>query len=182
MQQLTHIHTHPHCKHTPVFLSLVNRCRRKLTPTLAEGAVGSTSSLTDRGLQRRGCSYKHYCFTAVQLVCADVSLRAATSCKLGQRHATCTHSASLRSIVKLTGYMVFIILLSCDVGVCVCVCRFQSEGMCTDLRKFINGPSTYLSLPEELKSAMEAITYIAEALQAEKDYEAVRPLISKTFL
>lgn len=45
--------------------------------------------------------------------------------------------------------------------------------MCTDLRKFIDGPSSYLTLPEELKSAIEAITYIAEALQAEKDYEAV---------
>lgn len=45
--------------------------------------------------------------------------------------------------------------------------------MCTDLRKFIDGPSTYLTLPHELKSAIEAITYIAEALQAEKDYEAV---------
>lgn len=53
--------------------------------------------------------------------------------------------------------------------------------MCTDLRKFIDGPSTYLSLPDELKSAMEAITYIAEALQAEKDYEAVNPLVPNPF-
>lgn len=53
------------------------------------------------------------------------------------------------------------------------LCRFHPEGMCTDLRKFIDGPSTYLTLPDELKSAIEAITYIAEALQAEKDYEAV---------
>lgn len=51
--------------------------------------------------------------------------------------------------------------------------RFHSEGLCTDMRKYIDGPSSYLSLPEELKSAIEAITYIAEALQAEKDYEAV---------
>lgn len=59
---------------------------------------------------------------------------------------------------------------------CECVfvmCRFQPEGMCTDLRKFIDGPSSYLTLPDELKSAIEAITYIAEALQSEKDYEAV---------
>lgn len=55
----------------------------------------------------------------------------------------------------------------------VFLCRFHSDGLCTDLRKFIDGPSSYLSLPEELKSAIEAITYIAEALQAEKDYEAV---------
>ncbi|XP_034532449.1 cholinergic receptor, nicotinic, beta 1 (muscle) like isoform X3 [Notolabrus celidotus] len=52
--------------------------------------------------------------------------------------------------------------------------RFHPEGMCTDLRKFIDGPSSYLSLPEELKSAIDSITYIAEALQAEKDYEALR--------
>ncbi|KAM6949307.1 acetylcholine receptor subunit beta [Aplochiton taeniatus] len=52
--------------------------------------------------------------------------------------------------------------------------RFQSEGMCTDLRKFIDGPSHYLTLPPELKSAIGAITYIAEALQAEKDFAALR--------
>lgn len=51
--------------------------------------------------------------------------------------------------------------------------RYQPDGICTDLRKFIDGPSSYLALPDELKSAIEAITYIAEALQAEKDYEAV---------
>ena len=45
--------------------------------------------------------------------------------------------------------------------------------MTTDMRKYIDGPSSYLTLPDELKSAIEAITYIAEALQAEKDYEAV---------
>ncbi|KAM4611909.1 acetylcholine receptor subunit beta [Polymixia lowei] len=52
--------------------------------------------------------------------------------------------------------------------------RYQPEGMYTDLRKYIDGPSTYLTLPDELKSAIEAITYIAEALQAEKDYEALK--------
>lgn len=52
--------------------------------------------------------------------------------------------------------------------------RYQPDGLCTDLRKFINGPSHYLTLPPELKSAVEAICYIAEQLQAEKDYEAVR--------
>ncbi|XP_037336277.1 acetylcholine receptor subunit beta isoform X1 [Pungitius pungitius] len=52
--------------------------------------------------------------------------------------------------------------------------RFQPEGMCTDLRKFIDGPSSYLTLPDELKSAIDAITFIAEALQAEKDFEALR--------
>ncbi|XP_054457683.1 acetylcholine receptor subunit beta [Anoplopoma fimbria] len=52
--------------------------------------------------------------------------------------------------------------------------RFHPEGMITDLRKFIDGPSSYLTLPDELKSAIGAITYIAEALQAEKDYEALK--------
>ncbi|CAL8376494.1 unnamed protein product [Boreogadus saida] len=52
--------------------------------------------------------------------------------------------------------------------------RYQPEGMTTDMRKYIDGPSSYLTLPDELKSAIEAITYIAEALQAEKDYEALR--------
>nr|XP_057921922.1 acetylcholine receptor subunit beta [Doryrhamphus excisus] len=52
--------------------------------------------------------------------------------------------------------------------------RFQSEAKSSDLRKYIDGPSTYLALPPELKSAIEAITYIAEALQAEKDYEALK--------
>ncbi|KAM8881362.1 acetylcholine receptor subunit beta [Synchiropus picturatus] len=52
--------------------------------------------------------------------------------------------------------------------------RFHSEGMCSDMRKFIDGPSSYLTLPDELKAAIDAITYIAEALQAEKDYEALK--------
>ncbi|XP_029310749.1 acetylcholine receptor subunit beta isoform X1 [Cottoperca gobio] len=52
--------------------------------------------------------------------------------------------------------------------------RFQPEGMCTDMRKFIDGPSSYLTLPDELKTAIDAINYIAEALQAEKDDEAMK--------
>ncbi|XP_053089659.1 acetylcholine receptor subunit beta isoform X2 [Pangasianodon hypophthalmus] len=52
--------------------------------------------------------------------------------------------------------------------------RYQPDGLCTDLRKFIDGPSHYLTLPPELKSAVEAICYIAEQLQAEKDYEALK--------
>ncbi|XP_048885323.1 acetylcholine receptor subunit beta [Brienomyrus brachyistius] len=52
--------------------------------------------------------------------------------------------------------------------------RYQSEGLCTDLRKFIDGPSSYLTLPPELKSAIDAIVYIAEQLQAQKDHEALK--------
>ncbi|XP_026123012.1 acetylcholine receptor subunit beta-like isoform X2 [Carassius auratus] len=59
--------------------------------------------------------------------------------------------------------------------------RYQPDGPCTDLRKFIDGPSHYLTLPPDLKAAVEAITYIAEQLQAEKDYEAVS-LFAITFI
>uniref|UniRef100_A0A8C2AZV7 Cholinergic receptor, nicotinic, beta 1 (muscle) n=1 Tax=Cyprinus carpio TaxID=7962 RepID=A0A8C2AZV7_CYPCA len=52
--------------------------------------------------------------------------------------------------------------------------RYQPDGPCTDLRKFIDGPSHYLTLPPDLKAAVEAVTYIAEQLQAEKDYEALK--------
>ncbi|KAM9501506.1 acetylcholine receptor subunit beta [Clarias gariepinus] len=52
--------------------------------------------------------------------------------------------------------------------------RYQPDGLCTDMRKFIDGPSHYLTLPPELKSAVNAICYIAEQLQAEKDYEALK--------
>ncbi|MBN3318850.1 ACHB protein, partial [Atractosteus spatula] len=52
--------------------------------------------------------------------------------------------------------------------------RFQPESFTVDLRKFINGPSHYLTLPPDLKSAIDAVAYIAETLQAEKDYEALK--------
>uniref|UniRef100_A0A674NAW4 Cholinergic receptor, nicotinic, beta 1 (muscle) n=1 Tax=Takifugu rubripes TaxID=31033 RepID=A0A674NAW4_TAKRU len=50
--------------------------------------------------------------------------------------------------------------------------RFHSEGLLHRPEEVHRRPQLHLSLPEELKSAIEAITYIAEALQAEKDYEA----------
>ncbi|XP_076843547.1 acetylcholine receptor subunit beta [Brachyhypopomus gauderio] len=52
--------------------------------------------------------------------------------------------------------------------------RYQPDGLCTDLRKFIDGPSLHLTLPPELKSAVEAVCYIAEQLQAEKDSDALK--------
>uniref|UniRef100_A0A4W6DSW7 Cholinergic receptor, nicotinic, beta 1 (muscle) n=1 Tax=Lates calcarifer TaxID=8187 RepID=A0A4W6DSW7_LATCA len=65
----------------------------------------------------------------------------------------------------------------------------NSQRACTDLRKFIDGPSTYLSLPDELKSAIDAITYIAEALQAERtmtklkeDWQYVAMVVDRMFL
>ncbi|KAJ8246847.1 hypothetical protein GJAV_G00256040 [Gymnothorax javanicus] len=52
--------------------------------------------------------------------------------------------------------------------------RYQPEGMCTDLRKFIEGPSHFLTLPPDLKSAVRAVCFIAEQLQAAKDYEVLK--------
>lgn len=63
-------------------------------------------------------------------------------------------------------------------GVTDLSCRYQPDDLCSDLRKFIDGPSHYLTLPPELKTAVDAICYIAEQLQAEKDYEAVRKFIA----
>ncbi|MBN3286942.1 ACHB protein, partial [Polyodon spathula] len=47
--------------------------------------------------------------------------------------------------------------------------RYQNESQTSDMRRFIDGPSQYLTLPPDLKSAVDAITYIAEQLQAEQD-------------
>ncbi|MGH0156202.1 UNVERIFIED_CONTAM: hypothetical protein FKN15_030785 [Acipenser sinensis] len=47
--------------------------------------------------------------------------------------------------------------------------RYQNENQTSDMRRFIDGPSQYLTLPPDLKSAVDAITYIAEQLQAEQD-------------
>ncbi|MGH0185406.1 UNVERIFIED_CONTAM: hypothetical protein FKN15_018008 [Acipenser sinensis] len=46
---------------------------------------------------------------------------------------------------------------------------YQNENQTSDMRRFIDGPSQYLTLPPDLKSAVDAITYIAEQLQAEQD-------------
>lgn len=145
------------------FVSLVNRCR-KSTATLTRGASGS-----NRGVRRGGCGHKH-CFAILRHFNQPAESTSACVRTMGAHAASLNQSCS--SLAECCAS-------SCDV---VCVGRFHSEGMCTDLRKFIDGPSSYLSLPEELKSAMDAITYIAEALQAEKDYEAVNPLISDSFV
>ncbi|KAG5853325.1 hypothetical protein ANANG_G00072000 [Anguilla anguilla] len=52
--------------------------------------------------------------------------------------------------------------------------RYQPEGLCTDLRRFIEGPSSFLTLPPDLKAAIQAVTFIAEQLQATKDYDALK--------
>lgn len=159
-------HTQTHAHKVNTFVSLVNRCR-KSTPTLTHGASGSNSA--HRGVRRGGCGHKH-CFAILQHFNQPAESASACVRTMGAHAASLNQSCS--SLAECCAS-------SCDV---VCVGRFHSEGMCTDLRKFIDGPSSYLSLPDELKSAMEAITYIAEALQAEKDYEAVNPLISDSLV
>ncbi|TFJ97435.1 Acetylcholine receptor subunit beta [Platysternon megacephalum] len=43
-----------------------------------------------------------------------------------------------------------------------------------DLRRFIDGPSECLVLPPDLKSAMDAVTYIARQLQEQEDYDTLK--------
>ncbi|XP_007443863.2 acetylcholine receptor subunit beta [Python bivittatus] len=52
--------------------------------------------------------------------------------------------------------------------------RFQLETLSTDLRKFIDGPSHGIALPPDLKSAVDAVSYIAEQLQEQEDYDALK--------
>nr|XP_060638965.1 acetylcholine receptor subunit beta-like [Anolis sagrei ordinatus] len=43
------------------------------------------------------------------------------------------------------------------------------------MKKFIEGPSSHsVTLPPDLKSAMNAVLYIAEQLQEEEDHDALR--------
>ncbi|XP_042330075.1 acetylcholine receptor subunit beta isoform X2 [Sceloporus undulatus] len=53
--------------------------------------------------------------------------------------------------------------------------RFHLEAFATDMKKFIDGPSSHsITLPPDLKSAMNAVLYIAEQLQEQDDYDALR--------
>lgn len=52
--------------------------------------------------------------------------------------------------------------------------RYHIDPFSTDMRKFIDGPSHCLVLPPDLKSALSAITYVAEQLQAQEDYDALK--------
>ncbi|KAL8177037.1 UNVERIFIED_CONTAM: Acetylcholine receptor subunit beta [Gekko kuhli] len=52
--------------------------------------------------------------------------------------------------------------------------RFQPEVFSADMKKFIEGPSHCLPLPPDLKSAMDAVMYIAEQLQEQDDYDALK--------
>ncbi|XP_078527096.1 acetylcholine receptor subunit beta [Lissotriton helveticus] len=52
--------------------------------------------------------------------------------------------------------------------------RYHNDPFSSDMRKFIDGPSHCLVLPPELKSALTAITYVAEQLQGQEDYDALK--------
>nr|XP_033779318.1 acetylcholine receptor subunit beta isoform X2 [Geotrypetes seraphini] len=52
--------------------------------------------------------------------------------------------------------------------------RYHLDSFGKDLRKFIEGPSQWLILPPDLKSAMDAITYVAQQLQEQEDYDALK--------
>ncbi|KAM9111660.1 acetylcholine receptor subunit beta [Pangshura tecta] len=52
--------------------------------------------------------------------------------------------------------------------------RFSQDPFSQDLRRFIDGPSGCLVLPPDLKSAMDAVTYIAQQLQDQEDYDTLK--------
>ncbi|XP_032642356.1 acetylcholine receptor subunit beta isoform X2 [Chelonoidis abingdonii] len=52
--------------------------------------------------------------------------------------------------------------------------RFSQDPFSQDLRRFIDGPSECLVLPPDLKSAMDAVTYIARQLQDQEDYDTLK--------
>ena len=177
----THTHTHrniPTQTELKEYLS-VSDSQQRQSGDSHTGTAGlwSSSDLLFIPLEiTKGCT--GYCRTIFRLL---ISLH---SNELTHCHIlpACLNGISSGCIIALHVHLLHCTLLSRDLNACVLPCRFQPEGMCTDLRKFIDGPSSYLTLPEELKSAIEAITYIAEALQAEKDYEAVSlPLVQSIF-
>uniref|UniRef100_A0A6J0U3X8 Acetylcholine receptor subunit beta isoform X2 n=1 Tax=Pogona vitticeps TaxID=103695 RepID=A0A6J0U3X8_9SAUR len=52
--------------------------------------------------------------------------------------------------------------------------RFQLEAFSMDMKKFIDGPTHSVALPPDLKSVMNAVLYIAEQLQEQDDYDALK--------
>ncbi|XP_069500590.1 acetylcholine receptor subunit beta isoform X2 [Ambystoma mexicanum] len=52
--------------------------------------------------------------------------------------------------------------------------RYHIDPFSTDMRRFIDGPSHCLVLPPDLKSALSAITYVAEQLQSQEDYDTLK--------
>ncbi|XP_067411914.1 acetylcholine receptor subunit beta isoform X2 [Emydura macquarii macquarii] len=52
--------------------------------------------------------------------------------------------------------------------------RFSQGPFSQDLRRFMEGPSQALVLPPDLKSAIDAITYVARQLQEQEDYDTLK--------
>lgn len=54
--------------------------------------------------------------------------------------------------------------------------RFQPELSAPDLRRFIDGPTRTVGLPQELREVISSISYIARQLQEQEDHDAVSPM------
>lgn len=51
--------------------------------------------------------------------------------------------------------------------------RFQPELSAPDLRRFIDGPTRTVGLPQELREVISSISYMARQLQEQEDHDAV---------
>ncbi|XP_057631197.1 acetylcholine receptor subunit beta isoform X3 [Chionomys nivalis] len=52
--------------------------------------------------------------------------------------------------------------------------RFQPELSAPDLRRFIDGPTRTVGLPQELREVISSISYIARQLQEQEDHDALK--------
>ncbi|XP_075062246.1 acetylcholine receptor subunit beta [Mixophyes fleayi] len=52
--------------------------------------------------------------------------------------------------------------------------RYQADAFSRDMKWFLEGPSLGLTLPPELQSAVSAIRYLAQQLQEQEDYDALK--------
>ncbi|XP_069807118.1 acetylcholine receptor subunit beta [Dendropsophus ebraccatus] len=52
--------------------------------------------------------------------------------------------------------------------------RYQAEAFSRDMKWFLDGPSLGLTLPPDLQSAVSAIRYLAQQLQEQEDYDALK--------
>ncbi|KAM9312400.1 acetylcholine receptor subunit beta [Gastrophryne carolinensis] len=52
--------------------------------------------------------------------------------------------------------------------------RYQTTAFSRDMKWFLDGPSSGLTLPPDLQSAVSAIRYLAQQLQEQEDYDALK--------
>lgn len=52
--------------------------------------------------------------------------------------------------------------------------RFQPESSAPDLRRFIDGPTRAVGLPQELREVISSISYMARQLQEQEDHDALK--------